>query len=331
VGGALFVRFLEKGFALTRKKLASHAIAACGQTPRAAMAAPNGLRKRIVNLAGVILPFAGLVVAIVFLWGRGFSWVDLGVLVGMYCATGLGITVGYHRLFTHRAFETTRVVQFILAALGSMALQGPLLRWVAMHRRHHQLSDTTGDPHSPHHQGSGALGLLRGAWHAHVGWVFNPDPPQLSRYIKDLLHDGQARVMSALFPFWAGVGLLIPGVLGGLLTQSWTGAFFATLWGGLVRIFLVHHVTWSVNSVCHLWGQRPFANADQSRNNLIFGILALGEGWHNNHHAFPTSACHGLRWWQFDASYLLIRLLVALRLAWNVKLPERLALAAARA
>jgi stearoyl-CoA desaturase (delta-9 desaturase) len=278
---------------------------------------------RVANLVAVTVPFLGLVAAVVFLWGRGFSWVELGLLVGMYALTGLGITVGYHRLFTHRAFETNRVVQFILTALGSMALQGPLLKWVATHRRHHQHSDTHDDPHSPHHQGHGLLALLRGAWHAHVGWVFKPEPANLSHYVKDLHRDGPVRVASVLFPVWVAVGLLVPAVLGGLLTGSWMGAWFGLLWGGLARIFLVHHVTWSVNSVCHLWGRRPFANGDQSRNNFLFGILALGEGWHNNHHAFPSSARHGLRWWQIDVSYWIIRGLALLGLAWNVKLPTR--------
>jgi len=283
---------------------------------------------RIVNLVAVIVPFLGLVAAGVFLWGRGFSWVELGLLAGMYALTGLGITVGFHRLFTHRAFETNRVVQLILAALGSMALEGSLLHWVALHRRHHQHSDTPDDPHSPLHEGKGILGLLRGFWHAHLGWIFQPEPPNLFRYVKDLHQDGPVRVASALFLMWVAIGLLIPTILGGLLTGTWMGALLGLIWGGLARIFLIHHVTWSVNSVCHLWGGRPFATADQSRNNFLFGILALGEGWHNNHHAFPTSARHGLRWWQVDVSYWFIRALALVGLAWNVKLPGRQVLAA---
>jgi stearoyl-CoA desaturase (delta-9 desaturase) len=275
----------------------------------------------------VVVPFLGLLAAIYFLWGRGFSWVDLGLLLGMYALTGLGITVGYHRLFTHRAFETTRIVQFIFAGLGSMALQGSLLWWVATHRRHHQHSDTPDDPHSPHHQGHRIFGWLKGAWHAHVGWVFKPDPPNLSRYVRDLHQYRSVRVASALFPVWVVLGLLVPAALGGLLTGSWMGALFGLLWGGLARIFLVHHVTWSVNSVCHLWGRQPFKKGDHSRNNFLFGILALGEGWHNNHHAFPTSARHGLRWWQIDISYWLIRTLALFGLAWNVKVPDRRMLA----
>jgi stearoyl-CoA desaturase (delta-9 desaturase) len=279
------------------------------------------------NLTAVIVPVLGLVAAVVFLWGRGFSWVDLGLLLGMYAATAVGITVGFHRLFTHRSFETNRAVQFVLAALGSMAVQGPLLKWVAFHRRHHQHSDTHDDPHSPHHHGAGPLGLLRGLWHAHLGWVLHPDPPNLSRYVKDLRQSRLLRYVSALFPLWVLAGLAIPTVLGGVLTLSWSGALLGLVWGGLVRIFLVHHVTWSVNSVCHLWGGRAYRAADESRNNFLFGVLALGEGWHNNHHAFPTSARHGLRWWQLDVSYWIIGALAWARLAWDVKLPAGHALA----
>jgi stearoyl-CoA desaturase (delta-9 desaturase) len=287
---------------------------------------PTGLL--VANLVGIIVPFLSLLAAIVFLWGWGFTWVELGLLLGMYLLTGLGITVGYHRLFTHGAFETTGVIKFILAALGSMAVEGPVLQWVAQHRRHHQHSDTSEDPHSPHHQGDGLFGLLRGLWHAHLGWVFQGDPPNLYRYAKDLRQSGLLRRVNALFPLWVAVGLLIPTALGGLLTQSWLGALFGLLWGGLVRIFLIHHVTWSVNSICHLWGGRPFQTGDHSRNNFLFGVLALGEGWHNNHHAFPTSARHGLRWWQIDVSYYCIRLLALLGLAWKVRLPASRTVAA---
>lgn len=275
------------------------------------------------NLFAVVLPFVGLGVAVFFLWGWGFSWIELGLLLGMYVLTTVGITVGFHRLFTHRAFETYAVVQAVLAVLGSMAVQGSLLKWVALHRRHHAHSDQPGDPHSPHLHGRGILGLLRGLWHAHLGWIFQADPPDLSRYVKDLRRSSLLRVLSALFLVWVALGLLIPAVLGGLLVGSWRGVWYGLAWGGLARIFLVHHVTWSVNSVCHFWGMRPYRSADQSRNNFLFGILAMGEGWHNTHHAFPTSARHGLRWWQIDVSYGVIRALALLRLAWNVKLPSK--------
>jgi stearoyl-CoA desaturase (delta-9 desaturase) len=210
----------------------------------------------------------------------------------------------------------------VFAALGSMAVQGSLFKWVAFHRRHHQHSDTPDDPHSPHHSGRGLLGVLRGAWHAHVGWFFQPDPPGLDDYVKDLKKTRALRVADALWPVWIALGLAIPGLIGGLVKGSWLGVWTGLIWGGLVRIFLVHHVTWSVNSACHLWGLRPYRSEDESRNNVIFGILALGEGWHQSHHAFPTSARHGLRWWQIDVSYYLIRLLALVGLAWNVRLPS---------
>jgi stearoyl-CoA desaturase (Delta-9 desaturase) len=284
----------------------------------------------IANLLAVVLPFLGLGAAIFFFWGWGFHWVDLGLLLGMYALTALGITVGFHRLFTHRSFETYPFIQFIFGVLGSMALQGPLLKWVAFHRRHHEHSDETGDPHSPHLQGGGVGALLRGVWHAHLGWIFRPDPPDLDHYVKDLHRSVLLRVVSALFLVWVALGLLLPAVLGGIISLSWMGVWTGLLWGGLVRVFFVHHVTWSVNSVCHLWGMRPYRTDDQSRNNFLFGILALGEGWHNSHHAFPTSARHGLRWWQPDVSYGVIRALALLHLAWNVKVPSKQAQARER-
>jgi stearoyl-CoA desaturase (delta-9 desaturase) len=284
------------------------------------------LTVRIANLIAVILPFLGLVFAIVALWGWGFQWADFGLLLGMYLLTALGITVGFHRLFTHRSFETSAVIQFIFGVLGSMAVQGPVLKWVAMHRRHHQHSDDPADPHSPHHQGKGVRGLLRGVWHAHVGWIFDPTPPGLLRYVTDLQQSSVVRNVSVLFPVWVAVGLLIPAALGGILTESWAGVLRGLAWGGLARVFLVHHVTWSVNSVCHIWGRQPFQSDDQSRNNAVIGVLSLGEGWHNTHHAFPTSARHGLRWWQIDMSYWVIHALASMGLAWNVKLPSRQAI-----
>ena len=282
---------------------------------------PYSAAARIGTLVAVVLPLAGFATAVATLWGRGFGWVDFGLLVGMYLLSALGITVGFHRLFTHKSFETNAVVRFVLAALGSMAIQGSVLRWVAQHRRHHQHSDTPADPHSPHHQGQGFFGVVRGFWHAHIGWAFHRDATGLDRYVTDLRKLASVRVASALFPLWIVLGFAFPALLGGLLTGTWGGALLGLLWGGLVRVFLVHHVTWSVNSVCHLWGSRPYPEKDRSRNNFLFGVLAMGEGWHNNHHAFPTSARHGLRWWQIDVSYYVIRALALVGLAWKVKVP----------
>jgi stearoyl-CoA desaturase (delta-9 desaturase) len=298
------------------------------QLPRAIAAAEKvPLKIRIVLLVAVIAPFFGLIAGIISFWGWGFRSSDLGLLLGMYLLTALGITVGFHRLFTHRSFETNRAVQFVFAVLGSMAVQGPLLEWVAFHRRHHQHSDDTEDPHSPHHQGSGVSGVVQGLWHAHLGWMFAPKPPDLQRYVSDLRQSKLLRAASTLFPLWVLAGLLIPTAIGWLLVGTPSGAWTGFVWGGLVRILFVHHVTWSINSVCHIWGCQPFYSHDESRNNALFGVLGLGEGWHNTHHAFPTSARHGLRWWQVDVSYWVIRGLEIVGLAWNVKLPSRTAIA----
>jgi stearoyl-CoA desaturase (delta-9 desaturase) len=211
----------------------------------------------------------------------------------------------------------------MLAIAGSMAVEGPVLKWVAVHRLHHQHSDDEDDPHSPHFHGGGVRGMLLGLWHAHVGWMFDDDHENLERYIPDLRRDRTLCAISRLFPVWVVVGLALPALIGGLATRSWSGAGLGLIWGGLVRVFFVHHVTWSINSVCHIWGSQPFGNRDHSRNNVIFGFLALGEGWHNNHHAFPASARHGLKWWQADMSYVLIRFLALLGLAWRIKLPPK--------
>jgi len=274
----------------------------------------------------IILPFAATIAAPFFFH---FSWVDCGLLLGFFVLTMLGITVGYHRLFTHASFDTPTWVKCIFAVFGSMALQGALFDWVATHRRHHQFSDTPEDPHSPHHHGHGLWSLLKGAYHSHIGWFFEPEPSNKARYVKDLRNSKALRAINALFPLWVVLTLLLPAVLGGLITFSWMGALTGFLWGGLVRVFLVHHVTWSINSACHLWGSRPFPSKDMSRNNFIFGVLAMGEGWHNTHHAFPRSARHGLRWWEIDGSYGVIRLLSLLGLAWDIRLPDAKALASA--
>ena len=279
------------------------------------------LAVRLTVLFAIIAPLLGVVAVPFIVWGWGFRWTDLGLLLSLYILTALGITVGYHRLFVHRSFETFMPVKFIFAVLGSMAVQGSLMNWVAQHRRHHQHSDTAGDPHSPHGHGQGVLGVVRGVWPAHVGWLFDPDPPDLVRSVPDLRQSRALRMASLLFPVWIALGLLIPAALGGLMTTTWAGVWTGLIWGGVVRIFLVHHVTWSVNSACHLWGRRPYRSDDESRNNAVFGFLAMGEGWHNTHHAFPSSARHGLRWWQIDVSYWVIWTLARLGLAWNVKLP----------
>jgi len=268
------------------------------------------------------------VVGIVYFWGNGVSWPQLALMTVMYIVTGMGITVGYHRLFTHKSFSAGPIVTMVIGIIGSMAAEGSLLRWCAAHRRHHQFSDHDGDPHSPHlhDHGHGLRGIVSGFWHAHMGWIFDPPGESLERYVPDLIRDRRIRVISELFPLWVAIGFLVPALLGGLLNLAigapfWTGVFLGFIWGGLVRIMVVHHITWSVNSVCHIWGSQPYRSGDESRNNVVVGVLALGEGWHNNHHAFPTSARHGLEWWQFDSSWLVIRGLQALGLVRNVRVP----------
>ena len=283
--------------------------------------------EKAASLVGVIGPVIGLVVAMILSWGWGFSWLYAIMLAVGYLLTALGVTVGYHRYFTHKSFKTNAVVKAALAFLGSTAVEGPPTKWAAMHRCHHQHSDHDHDPHSPHHHGGGVMGVVKGFFHAHVGWIFRGDPQGLEKYNPDLRADKVTLVMSKLWTLWAAMGFIVPAVLGawladGLATWSWTGFFLGFLWGGLVRLLVVHHITWSINSVCHLWGSRPFKSNDESRNNWFFGIFGLGEGWHNNHHAFPTSARHGLRWWEFDLSYLVIRGLGLMGLAYDIKVPD---------
>ncbi|MCH7597007.1 MAG: fatty acid desaturase, partial [Planctomycetes bacterium] len=278
---------------------------------------------RVGTLLCVFLPFVGFVVAAVHLWGWGFNGLYLGLLCGMYIATGLGVTLGYHRLFTHRAFETFPAIKVLFSVLGAMSVEGPLVRWVATHRKHHQHSDEAQDPHSPHCYGGGFWGVVRGCWFAHCGWMFKPEIEGLDRYVGDLHRDKLTCRVSGLFALWVVLGLAIPTAIGGLVTGTWVGAALGFLWGGPARIFLVHHATFSINSICHLWGEKTFDCNDESRNNLVFGIFGLGEGWHNNHHAFPSSARHGLTWWQFDITYIAIRLLSFVGLAWRVQVPSK--------
>lgn len=293
---------------------------------------PGQRKLAVANLLAVLVPVFGLIAAIVLLWGVAFNWMYLALLVGFTILTGLGITVGFHRLCTHKSFATPGWMRYLLASIGSMAVQGPVIEWCADHRKHHQHSDAEGDPHSPHVSddggwGEGFIATLRGAFHAHCGWLLWKGNPTEAKYSADLRTDKALVLADKHFAFWALAGLAIPAAIAGLITMSWTGALLGFLWGGLVRVLAVHHITWSVNSVCHLWGSRPFESHDESRNNLLVAILAMGEGWHNNHHAFPASARHGLRWWQFDLSWIIIKTFSFLGLARNVRVPsdERIA------
>jgi len=278
---------------------------------------------RVMNLLGVVLPFAALAVGIVLLWNRAVDLSDLMIFVGCYLVSGFGITVGFHRLLTHRSFKTYKPIEYLFAILGSMAIEGSVQDWVADHRKHHAHSDEEGDPHSPHvGHGSGFKGLV----HAHVGWtVRSHGLAGHARYARELIEDRGMRIIGALFPLWAVLSLLIPAGLGWLADHSFTGALVGLLWGGLVRCFFLHHVTWSINSVCHFFGRRRFDVDDRSTNVAWLSLLSMGESWHHNHHAFPRSAAHGLRRTELDPSAWVIRGMRRLRLAWDVVeiAPER--------
>jgi stearoyl-CoA desaturase (delta-9 desaturase) len=278
--------------------------------------------QRRVMLTITTVPLVGLVYAIVQMWGWGISGVDLGLLVGFYIFTGLGVTVGFHRLFTHKSFEAVAPVRWLYAIAGSMAIQGAVIDWVATHRRHHAYSDEVGDPHSPHlDSATGVKGILRGLFHAHMGWLFAPAGTEVDVWAPDLVEEQAIHRIHRAFPWLALASFLAPAILGGLITWSIGGIFSGFVWGGLIRIFLLHHVTWSINSICHFYGTRPFESRDEARNNLVMALLAFGEGWHNAHHAFPASARHGLRWWEIDFAWITIRLMKLVGLVKSVKLP----------
>ncbi len=276
----------------------------------------------------LLVPFLALAAAVPVFWGWGVSWLDLAIGGAFFVVSTLGITVGYHRYFTHGAFRAKRALRIALAVAGGLAAQGPVIGWVADHRRHHAFSDREGDPHSPWLFGTSPAALARGFWHAHMGWLFGRDKTNIDRFAPDLAADRDMRVVDRLFPLWVVVSLLLPPLLGGLITLSWWGALTAFLWAGLARISFQHHVTWSVNSVCHMIGERPFTSRDRSANFWPLAILSMGESWHNTHHADPTSARHGAQRGQIDISARVIWAFEKLGWAWNVRWPTAKRLAA---
>jgi stearoyl-CoA desaturase (delta-9 desaturase) len=283
--------------------------------------------QRYSNLGAAIIPFLAVIAAGILSWNSLLHWSDLAIFAVMYVVVGLGVTVGFHRLLTHRSFATYKPIAYALAIVGSMAVQGPVVGWVADHRKHHAHTDEEGDPHSPHvGHGAGVLGSIRGLWWAHLGWILDrhgqADP---RRYARDLREDAGMRRISAAFPLIVAAGLIFPFVAGFVIAGTLAGAATALLWGGFVRVFILHHVTWSVNSVCHFFGRRRFDTDDESTNVTWVALLSFGEGWHHNHHAFPRSARHGLRWYEPDVSGWIIRALERVGLAWNVVTitPER--------
>ena len=270
----------------------------------------------------IIIPMIGTLIALKLAWDFGISLMELELLFVFWFLTMVGgVTVGFHRLFSHASFKTHPSIRVALAILGSMTAQGPMINWVSNHRRHHQYSDQIGDTHSPNlHQG-GFWGSLKGIWHSHVGWILNGEITNTTVFAKDLLQDSVIKKINQQYLSLVFLGLLIPAVLGGLLSGTWSGIWQGFLWGGLVRIFLVHHLTWTINSITHLYGSRPFNTTEQSTNNVWLAIPTGGEAWHNNHHAFPNSAKFGLQWWQVDLGDWFIRTLKVLGLAWDVKVP----------
>jgi stearoyl-CoA desaturase (Delta-9 desaturase) len=277
-------------------------------------------RDRILTGTVTVVPFLALGVVAWQVWAELLHWSDIAVFAILYVATALSVTVGFHRLFTHRSFATTRWMRGLLAAMGSAAIEGPVISWVADHRKHHAFADIEGDPHSPHvDHGVGWRGALRGLAHAHVGWLFiHTQRGARKRYAPDLIADPVVSWVDRTFVFWAVGGLAAAFGLGWLIGGTLTAALTGLLWGGAVRILVVHHVTYSINSLCHFFGRQRFDTGDESRNLAWLSVLSLGEAWHNNHHAFPTSAAHGLRWWELDVSGLVIRGLERVGLAWDV-------------
>lgn len=275
---------------------------------------------RISNLVGVIVPFIAFIVAVVLLWNSLVGWTDLVIMAILYFLTGLGVTLGFHRMLTHRSFQTYKPVEYGIAILGSMAVEGPVITWVADHRKHHAHTDVEGDPHSPHvGHGDGLMGAIRGLFHAHVGWLFvHEGRAEQQRYARDLHEDPGMQFIQRTFLWWTGLSLAIPFAAGFIIAGTLKGGLIALVWGGLVRIFFLHHITWSINSVCHFFGRRRFDIEDHSTNVFWLSLLSFGESWHHNHHAFPRSAVHGLRWWELDVTAWVIRAMKRMKLAWNV-------------
>jgi len=279
--------------------------------------------ERILVVIFSAVPFAALFIAIPLLWRRGISGLDLGLLIGFYLFTGLGVAVGLHRHFAHLSFKAGRGLRLVLALAGSMAIEGPIIGWVADHRRHHMFSDQPGDPHSPHlDEAEGWRGVVKGLWHSHMGWLLQAEKTVEERYAPDLLRDRAISKVDDTFAVWVAVSLLLPPAIAFGITRSLVAALTAFLWASLVRVFILHHVTYSINSICHFFGTQPYESKDHSRNNWVLSVISFGESWHNNHHAFPSSAIHGIERRQVDVAALVIRGLERVGLVQGVKVPD---------
>lgn len=275
----------------------------------------------------VLIPFAALIAAVPMVWGWGLSVVDIALCLVFYIPSALGVTVGFHRLFTHGSFKAKPWVRTMLAILGMSSVQGSVVAWVADHRRHHAFSDREGDPHSPWRFGTGPVALAKGFWYSHMGWLFERDQTNEDRFAPDLLKDERLVRINRLFPVWTLATFALPAVLGGLLTWSWWGALTAFFWAGLVRVSFLHHITWSVNSICHMIGERPFKSRDRAANFWPLAIVSFGESWHNSHHADPTCARHGVLRGQLDISARVIWFFEKFGWAWKVRWPNQRRLA----
>ena len=287
------------------------------EAPSEARPSAVGISQKLITVALVLGPAAALVVSTCLLWGRAVNLTDVVMGTVLYLATGFGVTIGYHRMFTHRGFTSGRVLKVVLAVVGSMAVEGSVTTWVATHRRHHLFSDQNGDPHSPHRYGTRGTAIIRGLLFAHVGWLFVSDASSAERYAPDTLRDKDLRAVGRLFPVLAVCSLALPFGIGYSLSRTLTGAITALVWAGLVRMALLHHVTWSINSFCHTFGRRTDDTTDESRNLWLLAIPSLGESWHNIHHAHPTWARHGAGRGMLDPSARVIWLLE--RLGWVTK------------
>jgi stearoyl-CoA desaturase (delta-9 desaturase) len=283
---------------------------------------PNSMGMRITIGFFIVIPLIAVLLAIPVAWGGYLGWTDIALVFVMWTITAAGITVGYHRFFTHGSFKANRAVKIALAIAGSMALEGSLDQWVADHRKHHKFSDEIGDPHSPWRFGTSKRAIAKGLFYAHVGWFFDPQNTSIAKYAPDIAADKDLRRISRYFPLAITTTLLLPALLGGLITWSWIGALTAFFWAGIVRVALVHHVTWSINSICHVFGTRPFNSRDLSSNVAWLAIPSFGESWHNLHHVDQTSARHGVLRGQIDLSAEIIRGLEKLGWARDVRWPK---------
>lgn len=277
------------------------------------------LAQKIHASAIIIVPTIGTIAAI-WLWVKnGITWTDIWLCVGFYLFSMFGVTLGYHRLFSHRAFKSNAIVRFLLAVGAMMTAQGSVVYWVANHRRHHQYTDIPGDVHSPYIRDEGEMDIVTGFWHSHSGWTFGHKMTNALLFAKDIYRDPLLAWTNRMYLLWVFLGLLLPAIIGGLITQSWYGALTGFLWGGLVRMFLSYHFVNGIDSVTHIIGTQPFHSADHSVNNAVWAIPTLGEGWHNNHHAFPSSAIFGIEWYQYDPGAWLLRGLEKIGWVWDIQ------------